>query len=381
MSCSTVGAAPAQRQAAHGDERMPRPSCGAVGRRRVESSRTSASESARSEPECVDRCPIAWIRRRLECGAQLGGRQRQRIEREARAPQAQRGQRGRRQPDAHRVQLVGATAQHLVDRAVGDEPALLVEHDDAIDEADGRVEIVLDEQDRAVAVRDQLGERRVDLFDALRIEVRGRLVQHEQRRTHRERARDRESLPSAARQAVGVLGAALPQPDAAQRGLGARRAPRPPASAGSRVRTRPRRAACRSPAARRGPGRPCRRACSARRPWSSARRGRRPRSCPRTSAGTACGIRPFSARVSVDLPDPLGPSSSTTSPGAMSKLTTDGGAGVARPSWVIARSRTRSSGSRRGGAGSTPAGRCAEAEGSRSSAVTGLPRRSELSLS
>ncbi len=28
---------------------------------------------------------------------------------------------------------------------------------------------------------------------------------------------------------------------------------------------------------------------------------------PRTSAGTACGIRPFSARVSVDLPDPLGP--------------------------------------------------------------------------
>ena len=28
---------------------------------------------------------------------------------------------------------------------------------------------------------------------------------------------------------------------------------------------------------------------------------------PRTSAGTACGIRPFIARVSVDLPDPLGP--------------------------------------------------------------------------
>ena len=169
----------------------------------------------------MDRCPIVWIRGRLECCPQLARRQRKRIEREARSPQAQRGQRGRRQPDAQRVQLRGATAQHRVDRAVGDEPALLVEHDGTIDETDRRVEIVLHEQDRAIAVRDQLGKCRIDLFDALGIEVRGRLVQHEERRTHRERARDRESLPSAARQAVGVLGAAVPQPHAAQRGLGA----------------------------------------------------------------------------------------------------------------------------------------------------------------
>ena len=48
-------------------------------------------------------------------------------------------------------------------------------------------------------------------------------------------------------------------------------------------------------------------------------------------------MSPLSARVSVDLPDPLGPSSSTTSPAAMSNET-DAGAGVVSPSWVIASS-------------------------------------------
>ena len=71
-----------------------------------------------------------------------------------------------RQPDAHGVQLVGATAQHLVDGAVGGQAALLVEHDDAVDEADGRVEVVLDEQDRSIALGDELGEGVVDLLDA-----------------------------------------------------------------------------------------------------------------------------------------------------------------------------------------------------------------------
>ncbi len=57
-------------------------------------------------------------------------------------------------------------AQHVVDRSVGDDDALGVEHDDPIDEADGGIEIVLDEQDGAVAGRDELAERGVHLFDA-----------------------------------------------------------------------------------------------------------------------------------------------------------------------------------------------------------------------
>ena len=73
---------------------------------------------------------------------------------------------------------------------------------------------------------------------------------------------------------------------------------------------------------------------------------------PRTSAGTACGMSPLRASVSVDLPDPLGPSSSTTSPGAMSKVT-EAGVAASSPSWVIARSRTRSSGRRCHAAGTT----------------------------
>ena len=196
-------------------------------RGRVRTSRVASLRSlrpgARRSTARIASTRERWVRRAcLERGAQLVGRQRQRVEREAGAPQAQRGQRGGRQPHAHRVQFLGAVAQHRVHRAVGDETAVLVEHDDAVDEADRGVEVVLDEQDRAVAVRHELGERGVDLLDPLRVEVRGRLVEHEQRRAHRERARDRQPLPSAAGQAVGVLGAALPQADAAQRGLGAR---------------------------------------------------------------------------------------------------------------------------------------------------------------
>ena len=152
-------------------------------------------------------------------------------------------------------------AQHIVDGAVGGEAALLVEHDDAVDEADGRIEVVLDEQDRLVALGDQLGERVVDLLDAARVEVRGGLVEHEQGRSHRERARDRETLASAAREPIGVLAPPLPQADAAQRGLGAgehlgHRHPQILGTEGDLVEQR-----ARSPAAHRGPGRPCPRGC------------------------------------------------------------------------------------------------------------------------
>ncbi len=117
------------------------------------------------------------------------------------------------------MQLLGAVAQHGIHRAVGDEPALLVEHHGAVDEPDRRVEVVLDEQDRAVARCDQFGQRGVHLLDSPRVEIGGRLVQDEERRAHRERARDREALASATREAVGVVAAALPELHASERGL------------------------------------------------------------------------------------------------------------------------------------------------------------------
>ena len=158
---------------------------------------------------------------RLERGAQLGGVEGERVEGPARVAQAQRGERRDGQPHAHRVQVVGAGAQNLVDRPVGDGAAVVVEHDDAVGDPHDGVEVVLDQHERPVARGDEFAEGRVDLFDALRIEVRGRLVEHEQRRPHREGARDREALPPSARESVGVLGAALPQAHAAERIFGA----------------------------------------------------------------------------------------------------------------------------------------------------------------
>ena len=64
---------------------------------------------------------------------------------------------------------------------------------------------------------------------------------------------------------------------------------------------------------------------------------------PETAASSECGMRPLSASASVDLPDPLGPSSSTTSPACTSNETSRT-AGSLAPQCVIVRSRTRRSG-------------------------------------
>ena len=136
--------------------------------------------------------------------------------------QPQCRERGDRQPDTHRVEFLRASAQHVVDGAVGVRAAVMIEHDDAVGDARGGVEVVLDQHDRAVTRRDEVLEGGVDLFDTLRVEVRRRLVEHEQGGTHRKGARDREALPATAGQSIGVLVTALPQPHAAQGVLAAR---------------------------------------------------------------------------------------------------------------------------------------------------------------
>ena len=64
---------------------------------------------------------------------------------------------------------------------------------------------------------------------------------------------------------------------------------------------------------------------------------------PIMAVGRACGMSPLRARVSVDLPEPEGPSRSTTSPASMSKVTSRG-EGCAASAWVRERSRTLSRG-------------------------------------
>ena len=253
----------------------------------------------------------------VERGAQLGGREGQRVERDTRPPAAaapRASTTGSQTPIV--VQLVGA-ARAGRRRSVPSTTRrpVAVEHDDPVDEADGGVEVVLDEQDRAVARGDEVGEGGVDLVDALRVEVRRRLVEHEQRRSHRQRAGDRESLAAAAREPVGVLGRGAPTGRRGAARPRRARAPRRPAAAGSRGRTRT--------SSRTVPVTSCASGswntiatCVAqlRRPSRSAVSSPPTSTVPSTRPGTACGMRPLSASASVDLPEPLGPSSSTTSP-------------------------------------------------------------------
>ena len=321
MSCSTSVRPRRRVRSAHRDERRAGAASSATRRdsrepcRRSTQARARSSGSARARSRARRRPRRAALR--LERGAQLG--RRQRAAGRARSP-ARRSRSAAivddRQPHAHGVQLVGAAAQHLVDGAVGGEAAVVVEHDDPVDEADGGVEVVLDEQDRAVAGRDELGERGVDLLDA-RAGRGSRSARRARAGASPSRGRTR-SRGAGGRRPTAGRGSRTAAPRGRRGAARPRRAraPRPPASADSRVRRRPRRAPCRSRAARRGPGRPC-----ATRVLSSATgvvgvSSPSTSTVPVTSAGHGVRDAGRSARASsVDLPDPLGPSSSTTSPG------------------------------------------------------------------
>ena len=85
----------------------------------------------------------------------------------------------------------------------------------------GRGDVVLDEHDRALAAREVYAQGGIQVVAAGRIEVRGRLVEHQQVGIRRDRAREGEALPAAAREVARVVVAPLPEADRAQGGLGA----------------------------------------------------------------------------------------------------------------------------------------------------------------
>ena len=169
----------------------------------------------------------------------------------------------------------------------GEPPA--VEEDRSVRERRGALEPVLGEQHRRPEVGVEAADRGEHVLRALRVELRGRLVEDERVRRGREGARDRGALalaPGERRPGCGRAGGrcrarrAPPRPAAASR----RRAGR-----GSRGRTRRRPRPGRRRTAPRGPGARTRRRRRARGAcgcaWNARTRRRRRRTARRSSAG------------------------------------------------------------------------------------------------
>ena len=102
-------------------------------------------------------------------------------------------------PDAALAQGVALLVEDLVEGAVGSD-ATVGHHDDAVHEGRPHVHAMLDDHHRrARAFHDGLNGG-AHLSDAARIQVRGRLVQEQQARAHRENRRERQALLLPARQ-------------------------------------------------------------------------------------------------------------------------------------------------------------------------------------
>jgi hypothetical protein len=84
-------------------------------------------------------------------------------------------------------------------------------HADAVGDVDRDAEVLLDQQDRDLALRRQAAQRLDDLLDDHRREALGRLVHHQQLRLEQERAADGEHLRLAARELRAAVALALGQ--------------------------------------------------------------------------------------------------------------------------------------------------------------------------
>ena len=227
-----------------------------------------------------------------------------------RDPRAQQELLGQPQPaaaaDDDRVALVVVARPLLRDAPVSDA------HDPVGDPR--RLRVVADDHGRAAMLPHELREHVVHLVGGRAVELAGRLVGEEDLRPVSERGAERDALLLAARELGRVARRA------SLRGRPARAARRP--AAGARAarcragRAAARRARARSARARahaRSAGRRSRGASSG---TSTRRRaGSLPRSSPCTRTTPADGrSSPASSRSSVDLPEPLGPSTVSTSP-------------------------------------------------------------------
>ena len=235
-------------------------------------------------------------------GQQAGGAQRRArlLDAGRRRREAEPGdQRGARRLE-RRLRLV-RPREEAARRGVAGERAAL-EGDHAVGRAEAALEPVLGEHDRRPPLLVEPPQQREQLIARDRVQLRGRLVEHEQPRTAGERRAERDALQLAARE---VDRRAVEQRLDAERERDLLDAARDGDGAVAAVLERERQLgahACPSRPASPGPGR-----ASRRRPRAPPDRGSR-RSMPQISARPSkrppwkCGTSPLARRSSVDLP-------------------------------------------------------------------------------
>ena len=184
----------------------------------------------------------------------------------------------------------------------------------------GRARVVADDERRHAFLAGELGEERVDGCGAELVELAGRLVGDQEPRPVRERRAERDALLLAARElardahprgragrparGARALGRGAPAPGRPAGRAGPRSAPRRSARRQARASSAGRRTRASSPGSRRGDA-------------ARARRARRPATSMLPALGRS---KPASTRISVVLPEPLGPRTTQISPSSTSSV-------------------------------------------------------------
>jgi hypothetical protein len=107
-------------------------------------------------------------------------------------------------------------------RTVRDDTPAGLEHHDPVDEGDRLVHPMLDEDERRAQAVQDAGKDLAHLGGAIRIEVSGRLVEHEEARPEGKRAGERQALLLATRERMGRPVARVRKLDRRQRSVHAR---------------------------------------------------------------------------------------------------------------------------------------------------------------
>ena len=89
-------------------------------------------------------------------------------------------------PDAKPIEIGRVPHEDRIRLAGEREPAIVAEHRDTVDKPEKRIEAMLDDEEGPLAPDREGRERGDDLARADGIEVRGRLVEDERVRAHRE---------------------------------------------------------------------------------------------------------------------------------------------------------------------------------------------------
>ena len=132
---------------------------------------------------------------------------------------------GRGKADALRGQRLAAGPEDLPGRSGRDRRAVGVQGDDVVDGADELVQVVLDDEDRRAPLLEG-GEERVEVRGSGRVEVGGRLIEHEQRRLDGEGRGEHDPLALPTAQLPGALPGQARHADRLEGGQGPRLDPR-----------------------------------------------------------------------------------------------------------------------------------------------------------